>query len=267
MALTMAGSDPSGGAGIQADLKTFHQFGVYGEAVLTLVTVQNTRLVSRVEVLDADLVVQQIRAVITDIPPDAAKTGALGSLEIVEAVAELAQSFSFPLIVDPVMISKHGARLMSPAAEQALKNKLLPRTYLVTPNIPEAEALTGIAIRNEQDMHTAAERLRDFGCQGALIKGGHRDGDAVDILSAPGMPTRFSTQRIETRHTHGGGCTYSAAITAALARGYALHEAIRVAKQFIQSAIQSAPGLGAGHGPVNHFSHVSKLEDRRAIRD
>src|SRR5579884_980325 len=165
VALTIAGSDPSGGAGIQADLKTFHQFRVYGEAVITLLTVQNTQSVTRVEPLSPDLVRQQIEHVISDIPPAAAKTGALGTVEIVEAVADLAESFSFPLVVDPVMISKHGARLISPEAEDALKQRLLPRAFLVTPNIPEAEALTGRRIITVDNIRAAAERLRGLGCK------------------------------------------------------------------------------------------------------
>lgn len=267
VALTIAGSDPSGGAGIQADLKTFHQFGVYGEAAITLLTVQNTQGVSRVEVVDADLVVQQIEAMVTDIPPAAAKMGALGSAEIVEALAELASSFSFPLVVDPVMFSKNGARLLAAGAEETLKKKLLPCASLLMPNIQEAEALTGMKIRDEEDMQAAGERLRDFGCKAVLIKGGHGIGDAVDILSAPGLPKRFSTQRVHTPHTHGTGCTYAAAITAGLALGNPLHEAIRIAKQFVQSAILSAPGLGGGQGPVNHFARVSKIDHTHAVKD
>jgi hydroxymethylpyrimidine/phosphomethylpyrimidine kinase len=255
VALSIAGSDPSGGAGIQADLKTFQQFGVYGQAAITLLTVQNTRTVSRVEMMPADLVVQQIEAAITDIPPAAAKTGALGDIAIVEAVAELANSFAFPLVVDPVMISKHGIRLISPAAEAALKRVLLPRAFLVTPNIPEAESLTGMTIRDENDMRAAANRLRDLGCQAALVKGGHGLGEAVDVLSAPGLTEHalFSGRRIDTRHTHGTGCTYSAAITAGLALGRDLHQSILAAKSFIQAAIETAPCLGGGQGPVNHF--------------
>jgi hydroxymethylpyrimidine/phosphomethylpyrimidine kinase len=256
VALTIAGSDPSGGAGIQADLKTFHQFGVYGQAVITLLTVQNTQTVSRVETMPADLVVQQIEAVISDIPPTAAKTGALGDIAIVEGIAELAKSFAFPLIVDPVMISKHGIRLISPEAEEALKRVLLPRAFLVTPNIPEAESLTGMTIRDENDMRAAANRLRDLGCKAGLVKGGHRRGEPVDVLSAPGLSEDlifFSGTRINTRHTHGTGCTYSAAITAGLALGQDLRQSIVAAKSFIQSAIETAPGLGAGQGPVNHF--------------
>lgn len=258
VALTIAGSDPSGGAGIQADLKTFHQFGVYGQAVITLLTVQNTQTVSRLEIMPVDLVVEQIGAVIDDIPPAAAKTGALGNVAIVEAVAELAKSFPFPLVVDPVMISKHGTRLISPEAEQALKRVLLPRAFLVTPNIPEAESLTGMTIHDESDMRTAANRLCDLGCKAALVKGGHGHGEPVDVLSAPGLPesslSSFSGTRINTVHTHGTGCSYSAAITAGLALGQNLRQSILAAKSFIQCAIETAPGLGGGHGPVNHFS-------------
>jgi hydroxymethylpyrimidine/phosphomethylpyrimidine kinase len=258
VALTIAGSDPSGGAGIQADLKTFHQFGIYGQAVITLLTVQNTRTVARIEILPADLVIEQIQAVISDIPPAAAKTGALGSVAMVEAIAKLAKSFTFPLVVDPVMISKHGARLISQEAEETLKQMLLPHAFLVTPNIPEAEALTGMTIRDLGDMRLAANRLRDFGCKAALLKGGHSASEPVDVLSAPGVSADsfecFPGTRINTHHTHGTGCTYSAAITAGLALGHDLIQAIWAAKSFIQSAIETAPGLGGGAGPVNHFA-------------
>jgi hydroxymethylpyrimidine/phosphomethylpyrimidine kinase len=262
VALTIAGSDPSGGAGIQADLKTFHQFGVYGQAAITLLTVQNTQTVSRLEIMPADLVVEQIEAVLSDIPPAAAKIGALGDAAIVEAVAELAKSFPFPLVVDPVMISKHGTRLISPEAEQALKHVLLPCAFLVTPNIPEAESLTGMTIHDESDMRIAANRLRDLGCKAALVKGGHGRGEPVDVLSAPGLAEDsfncFSGRRIDTRHTHGTGCTYSASITAGLALGQDLRQSILAAKSFIQSAIETAPGLGGGYGPVNHFARPGR---------
>ncbi len=253
VALSIAGSDPSGGAGVQADLKTFHQFRVYGEAVITLITVQNTQTVSRVETLAPDLVSQQIQAVISDIPPGAAKTGALGTAKIVEAVAELARSFSFPLVVDPVMISKHGLRLISTDAEQVLKGKLLPLAFLITPNIPEAETLTGLKIRGEQDMAGAADRLLDFGCKAVLIKGGHLEGEPVDVLRWSGAPRSFVGTRVNTPHTHGTGCTYSAAITAGLALGRSLPDAISRARQFVQRAIEQAPGFGHGCGPLNHM--------------
>ncbi|MFL6351537.1 MAG: bifunctional hydroxymethylpyrimidine kinase/phosphomethylpyrimidine kinase [Bryobacteraceae bacterium] len=256
VALTIAGSDPSGGAGIQADLKTFQQFGVYGQAAITLLTVQNTQTVSRIQTMPADLVVEQIEAVISDMPPAAAKTGALGNVAIVSGIAELAESFGFPLVIDPVMISKHGTRLISREAEETLKRVLLPRAFVVTPNIPEAESLTGMTIRDENDMRAAANRLRDLGCKAALVKGGHGRGEPVDVLSAPGPAenSTFSGTRIKTRHTHGTGCTYSAAITAGLALGQDLRHSILAAKSFIQCAIETAPGLGGGHGPVNHFA-------------
>lgn len=254
VALTIAGSDPSGGAGIQADLKTFHQFGVYGEAAITLLTVQNTKTVSRVEILSAELVRQQIEAIVSDIPPGAAKTGALGNPEIVEAIADLARGFRFPLVVDPVMISKHGARLISAEAGDALKRKLLPRAFLVTPNIPEAESLTGLILRNELDMVEAGKRLLDLGCQAVLIKGGHAEGEPIDVLSTPEGTASFPGRRVFTKRTHGTGCTYSAAITACLAKGFLRNEAIARAKLFLQGAIETAPEIGHGHGPVNHFA-------------
>jgi hydroxymethylpyrimidine/phosphomethylpyrimidine kinase len=260
VALTIAGSDPSGGAGIQADLKTFQQFGIYGEAVITLLTVQNTRTVSRLHTLSADLVAEQIQAVLADIPPAAAKTGALGTVEIIETVAALAGSFDFPLVVDPVMVSKHGARLLAPEAETVLRLMLLPRAFLVTPNLYEAEALTGLSIRGKEDMQAAAERVFDFGCPNVLIKGGHLIGQPVDLLYGRDGSHFFEGTRVETRHTHGTGCACSAAITAELALGRSLQDAIAQAKDFVQRAIETAPGLGAGNGPLNF--NTSVLKDR-----
>ncbi len=256
IALTIAGSDPSGGAGIQADLKTFHQFGVYGEAVITLLTVQNTQRVTRVETVPDDFVAEQIEAVISDMPPAAAKTGALGSDEIVETVAKFARQFTFPLIVDPVMISKHGARLLSPDAELALKTRLLPYAYLVTPNIPEAESLAGFPIANEWDMQRAGEVILQTGCKAVLIKGGHAEGNPVDMLFDCAGLTRFPAERIDTRHTHGTGCSYSAALAACTALGYDLRTAAVISRGFIQQAIATAPGFGLGHGPINHFANL-----------
>jgi hydroxymethylpyrimidine/phosphomethylpyrimidine kinase len=254
VALTIAGSDPSGGAGIQADLKTFHQFGVYGEAVVTLITVQNTVAFGRVECVSTDLVAEQIRAVVGDIPPQAAKTGALGNREIIEAVAQLAAGFRFPLVVDPVFVSKHGGSLIATDAIAALKDKLLPRAFLLTPNLEEASMLTGIEVRDIAGMRAAAEKLRGLGPRAVLVKGGHLAGRATDILSYDGGWREFSAERVATRHTHGTGCTFSAAITAMLARGEELTAAIRTAKQFITEAIRTNPGLGAGSGPVNHHA-------------
>jgi hydroxymethylpyrimidine/phosphomethylpyrimidine kinase len=254
VALSIAGSDPSGGAGIQADLKTFHQFGVYGEAVVTLLTVQNTVRVERVECVPGELVLAQLRAVLEDIPPQAAKTGALGNREIVEAIAGAAGGFSFPLVVDPVMISKHGQPLMSPEAVGALRERLLPRAFLICPNLPEAEELTGIAVRSVEDMRAAAQRLCEMGAQAALVKGGHLQGSAIDVLFDGREWREFAAPHIDTPHTHGTGCTYSAAIAAELARGAALQAAVARAKSYITQAIRSSPGLGHGAGPVNHHA-------------
>lgn len=254
VALTIAGSDPSGGAGIQADLKTFHQFRVYGEAVITLITVQNTLGVERVECLPAELVTQQIRAVLADIRPAAAKTGALGNRELVEAVAALAGEFDFPLVVDPVMISKHGAPLVEAEAREAIATRLVPRAYLLTPNLAEAEALTGIEVEDAGGMRRAAERLASMGAHAVLVKGGHLSGSATDVLFADGQWHEFPAERIPTRHTHGTGCTYSAAIAAELARGTPLVAAVARAKAFITEAIRTNPGLGRGTGPVNHHA-------------
>jgi hydroxymethylpyrimidine/phosphomethylpyrimidine kinase len=254
VALTIAGSDPSGGAGIQADLKTFHQFGVYGAAAITLVTVQNTLRVERVEYLDPELVRQQIRAVLEDMPPQAAKTGAVGSREIVEAVAAEAAEFNFPLVVDPVMISKHGLPLVAEEAKAALIRCLIPRAFLLTPNVPEAAELAGFEIGGMDDMRRAARSLAEMGAAAVLIKGGHLAGDAVDLLWTAQGCREFTAPRIDTRHTHGTGCTYSAAITAELARGTPLVQAVERAKTFITEAIRTNPGLGGGCGPVNHFA-------------
>lgn len=256
VALTIAGSDPSGGAGIQADLKTFHQFGVYGEAVITLLTVQNTMRTSRVEVMPPELVLEQIRAVLEDIPPAAMKTGSLGSAEVVHAVACALQGFSAPLVVDPVLLNKHGVPLASESAWEAIRRELLPHSALVTPNVPEAEAFTGIPIRNPEDMRQAALRLREMGARDVLIKGGHLSGPPIDVLLAGDAWHEFRAPRLDTRHTHGTGCTYSAAIAAGLARGTPLRDAVARAKQYINEAIRTAPGLGQGSGPVNHHAET-----------
>jgi hydroxymethylpyrimidine/phosphomethylpyrimidine kinase len=256
VALTIAGSDPSGGAGIQADLKTFHQFGVYGEAVLTLLTVQNTMGVDRVECLAPEFILEQLYAVLSDIPPDAAKTGALGACAIVEAVAAAAARFAFPLVVDPVMISKHGAPLVSADAQQAILRHLIPIAVLITPNLHEAAVLTGMEIQSEPAMREAARRLRQLGARSILIKGGHLAGAANDILLHGEEWYEFPAPRVETLHTHGTGCTFSAAITAELAAGAAIPNAVARAKTYIWEAIRSNPGLGRGSGPVNHHARI-----------
>jgi len=255
VALSIAGSDPSGGAGLQADLKTFHRLGVYGEAVVTLITVQNTRGVTRVDVLAPDLILEQIHAVCLDICPHAAKIGALGNRAVVEAVAAAAQSFTFPLVIDPVMISKHGAALIAEDARSVLIKCLIPRAFLLTPNLEEATVLTGFPVNDVASMREAAEKLASVGAKNVLIKGGHLQGDAVDILFEPDRGFHeYSSPRIASKHTHGTGCTYSAAITAELAKGLELRPAIALAKKFITEAIRTAPGLGSGTGPLNHHA-------------
>lgn len=252
VAMSIAGSDPSGGAGIQADLKTFHQFGVYGEAVITLLTAQNTIKTDRVEIMPPDLVIEQIRIVLEDIPPAAIKTGSLGSDAVVCAVAQALEGFNGPLVVDPVLVDKHGVALASESAWRAIREHLLPHATLVTPNVPEAEAFTGITIQSAEDMRQAALCLRKMGARDVLIKGGHLTGAPIDILLTGDSWHEFRAPRLDTQHTHGTGCAYSAAIAAGLARGLRLRDAVARAKQFINEAIRSAPGLGHGHGPVNH---------------
>ena len=256
IALTIAGSDPSGGAGIQADLKTFHQRGVYGMSVITLLTVQNTLGVAAVEPMAPSLILAQLDSVLEDLPPQAAKTGALGTAEIIEALAERAAHFSFPLVVDPVMISKHGAPLLAEAARETLIRKLLPQATLVTPNMHEAGALAGRPVTDAASMTEAAKAIAQLGPKAVLVKGGHLSGEANDLLYAEGQFHWFQARRINTQHTHGTGCTYSAAITAELAKGADLRAAIETAKRYITLAIETNPGLGHGTGPVNHHARI-----------
>lgn len=255
-ALTLAGSDPSGGAGIQADLKTFHQRRVYGMGVITLLTVQNTMGVTQVHPVDPLIFTAQIDAVLDDIPPDAAKTGALGSAEIVEALAVCAKKFKFPLVVDPVMISKHGAPLAAEDAVSKFRDLLLPFAALVTPNLHEAMKLTGVRFSGENSLLEMAKVLAGFGAKAVLIKGGHLKSGADDFLYEGGEFVKIPGQRVRTRHTHGTGCAYAACITAEMAKGYPLRAAVETSKKFIASAIASSPGFGHGQGPVNHFAEI-----------
>ena len=256
VSLTIAGSDPSGGAGIQADLKTFHQFQTYGMSVITLLTVQSTVTVDAVRVLDPDFVTAQLKAVITDIPPHAAKTGALGSAELIDAISSRAERFEFPLVVDPVMISKHGAILLDADGQYMLRRRLLPLAYLVTPNIPEAEQLSERSIDSIAGMERAAVSIGKLGAKHVLLKGGHLENEATDVLLYAGEVIRLPSERIETDQTHGTGCVYSAAITALLARGMKLPPAVELAKRFVHEAIRTAPGLGRGKGPINLLAAV-----------
>lgn len=251
VALTIAGSDPSGGAGLQADLKTFHRHGVYGQSVVTLLTVQNTRAVAAVQLLSPDFVLQQLDAVLTDIPPCAAKTGALGSAALIAAIADRAAEFTFPLVVDPVMVSKHGDPLLPPDAVAVLRERLLPLATVVTPNRFEAAALAEMEVTDLASMERAAAAIGARGPRAVLVKGGDLAGAAVDVLWCDGTLQHFTLPRVPTVHTHGTGCAYSAAITARLAIGMTLPKAVAAAKVFVTAAIQSAPGLGRGRGPIN----------------
>jgi hydroxymethylpyrimidine/phosphomethylpyrimidine kinase len=254
VALTIAGSDPSGGAGLQADLKTFHRFGVYGEAIPTLITVQNSQRLTRVEHLATDLVVAQIQAVLEDMPPNAAKIGALGSRAVVEAVAAQARKFFFPLVVDPIFSGTLGG-LLEEGAFDALIEQLLPHAFLVTPNLQEASIIAGIPVQDRESMLAAGTKILQLGAKNVLVKGGHLTGNALDLLiTREGAVHEFNTERIDTAHTHGSGCTYSAAITAEVAKGVPLVDAVMSAKRFVTEAIATNPGLGSGKGPLNHFA-------------
>lgn len=257
VALTIAGSDPSGGAGLQADLKTFHQHGLFGTSVVTLLTVQNTRTVHEVRLLEPAFVLAQLDAVLDDVPPAAAKTGALGGAAIIQAVAQRAARFAFPLVVDPVMVSKHGAPLLEPDAVAVLRDALLPHAFLVTPNRAEASLLAGLEVGDAASMERAARKIAALGVRHVLIKGGATRRDAADLLWSDNEPHWFRAEWIDSRHTHGSGCVYSAAITARLARGESLPQAVGHAKQFITQAIAHPPALGHGLGPVNMHTPVA----------
>ena len=253
-ALTIAGSDSGGGAGIQADLKTFAAHGVYGTSAITAVTAQNTVGVTTWTAISADLVTAQIEAVVSDIGAHAAKTGMLPNAAIVAAVAAAAKDLALQLVVDPVMIAKSGDRLIDDDAVEALKSLLLRQAFVVTPNIPEAEALTGIRIDDAESRHEAARRLVALGAANVVIKGGHlRSDDIVDLLYDGQRFTEFRTERVAGRSTHGTGCTFAAAMAAHLALGHRLVEAVPQAQAYIAGAIRNAPMLGRGHGPMDHF--------------
>jgi hydroxymethylpyrimidine/phosphomethylpyrimidine kinase len=257
-ALTIAGSDSGGGAGIQADLKTFAACGVYGTSAITAVTAQNTLGVTAWEPVSTELVIAQIEAVAGDLPPAAVKTGMLATAAIVEAVSASIEGLDLPnLVVDPVMVAKGGDRLLREDAVAALKAHLLKLAEVLTPNIPEAEVLTGSRIATEADMRAAARRIRSLGPRVVIVKGGHLDSpehhDVVDIVCTPHNEFELRGPRLATVHTHGTGCTFAAAIAAFLALGRGVEEAIREARSYLEGAIRHAPGLGAGQGPLNHF--------------
>jgi len=255
IALTIAGSDSGGGAGIQADLKTFHQFGVFGTSVITAVTAQNTRGVQAWEAVPVALVARQLDAIADDLPPLAVKSGMLVSGEIVEAVAAGIARHRLPnYVLDPVMVSTSGDRLLHPDAARLITARLVPLATLVTPNPDEAAILTGDHVGNPEQMARAAAALVKLGAHAALVTGGHLAGDhVVDVFLADGAMRRFAHPRLDTESTHGTGCTLSAAVAAGLAHGRPLLQAVADAVDFVQRALAAAPGLGRGHGPVNHF--------------
>jgi hydroxymethylpyrimidine/phosphomethylpyrimidine kinase len=253
-ALTIAGSDSGGGAGIQADLKTFAAHGVYGTSALTAITAQNTLGVLAWEAVSTPLVVQQIEAVLGDIGADAIKIGMLANAAIVSAVARtLASHSGVPMVVDPVMVAKGGDRLLETAAVAALTSELLPLAQIVTPNIPEAEALAGMPIRSLADMRQAGDRIRRLGPRVVLVKGGHAEGsESIDVAVTETGSLEIRGPRLPGRHTHGTGCTLSSAIAANLAKGMNDEAAIRAAREYLEGAIRHAPEIGGGHGPLNH---------------
>jgi hydroxymethylpyrimidine/phosphomethylpyrimidine kinase len=254
--LTIAGSDSGGGAGVQADLKTFHELGVYGMSAITALTAQNTLGVQGVYPTPLEGISQQIDSVACDLEPDSIKLGMLFNAEIIKLVVEKIVHYQWgKVVVDPVMIAKGGASLLQEEAIESVRSLLLPHAFIVTPNIPEAEVLTGMKIETMEERKQAAILLYEFGSSNVLIKGGHDSGSIViDLLFDGKEFTEYSNERIHTKHTHGTGCTFSAAIAAELAKGKGIKEAVAVAKEFIHAAITFELGIGAGHGPTNHWA-------------
>jgi hydroxymethylpyrimidine/phosphomethylpyrimidine kinase len=255
VALTIAGSDSGGGAGIQADLKTFHQFGVFGTSVITAVTAQNTVGVRGWEPVSVALVTRQLDAVADDLPPVAVKSGMLGSAALVEAVADGIARRRLPnYVLDPVMVATSGDRLLDRDAERLIVRRLVPLAALVTPNLDEAAVLVEASVRTPDEMEGAGRALLQLGARAAVVKGGHLAGDeVVDVLVTGSTVRRFTRPRLDTTSTHGTGCTLSAAVAAGLALGRPLERAVEDALDFVHRAIAAAPGLGHGHGPLNHF--------------
>lgn len=255
--LIIAGSDCSGGAGIQADLKTLTRFGVYGSTAITAITVQNTKGVYAIHPVPVAIIEGQIKAVIDDIGVDAVKIGMLGRTEVIHAVADMVAGLSIPIIVDPVMVATSGARLLEDEAVAALIARLLPLATVLTPNIPEAETLTGMPIRTEADMLVAADIIKNLTSASLVMKGGHLKSDAlVDLLITDKAVFRHTAVKIATRSTHGTGCTFASALAAGMAKHGDIRDAFGDAHRFVQSAIRQAPGLGQGSGPIDHLTAV-----------
>lgn len=254
IALTIAGSDSGGGAGIQADLKTFHQFGVYGTSVIVALTAQNTRGVRSVHPVPSEMVRDQLAALAEDLPPASLKTGMLASASLVRQVAGAIKAYGWSqLVVDPVMVATSGDRLLDPDAESEIREGLLPLATIVTPNLEEAAVLAQMDVNDVTSMERAGKRMLSMGAGAALVKGGHLPGDTlVDVLVTAGGVRRFSHPRVVTTSTHGTGCTLSAGITAGLALSHPLEVSVTRALAYVHRALEAAPGLGGGHGPLNH---------------
>jgi hydroxymethylpyrimidine/phosphomethylpyrimidine kinase len=253
--LVAAGSDSGGGAGIQADIKAVTALGGFAATAITALTAQNTLGVQGVVPVPPDFIRLQMRLVLEDIGADALKTGMLHDAPTIEAVCDEIEALApgVPLVADPVMVAKGGHRLLQADAVEALTRRLLPLAAVFTPNLPEAEALAGVEVRDEAGMARAAERLLGLGARAVLLKGGHLEGDrVVDLLVTAAGTDRFEDARIETRHTHGTGCTLASAVAAGLAQGMALRDAVQRARVYVRAAIAAAPGYGAGHGPLDH---------------
>lgn len=257
--LTIAGSDSCGGAGIQADLKTFSAHKVYGMSIITAVTVQNTQGVFAVHDIPADMIKKQIEVIFDDIHVDAVKIGMVSKTETIKAIAHTLSKYSVQnLVIDPVMVSKSEFHLLQPEAKEALINYLLPMATLVTPNLPEAEVITGLKISTLEDMKKSADLIRKIGPKYVLIKGGHLDGEATDILYDGNEFSYYNSPRINTKNTHGTGCTLSSAIASNLGNGLPMKEAIEKAKLYITGAIENSFPIGKGVGPVHHFYKLYK---------
>jgi hydroxymethylpyrimidine/phosphomethylpyrimidine kinase len=252
--MTIAGSDSGGGAGVQADLKTFAALGVYGASTLTAITAQNTVGVTAVHEIPTDVIRAQIDAVLTDIGADAVKTGMLSSSAIIECVADALEHWGVPaLVVDPVMVAKSGDSLLQEEAVGVLRSRLLPLASVVTPNIPEAEVLTGMNISSDADVRDAARAIVGMGAKAVVVKGGHREGPATDIFFDGSEFHEFTTPRINTQNTHGTGCTFASAVAAGLARGLPVVDAVSAAKEYVTEAIRHSFPIGQGHGPLSHL--------------
>jgi len=253
-ALSIAGSDCSGGAGIQADLKTFSAHGVFGMTVITSVVAENTFRVTDYQDIRQDIIQKQIDDVFEDIPPDAVKIGMLSCRETMLAVAvKLKEWKPQNVVIDPVMYAKNGCALMEMSAINTLISEVLPLADVITPNVPEAEKISEMTIKTKEDMKEAARRIHAMGCRSVVVKGGHIEGDATDILFDGSNFYEYPAQRVDTKHTHGTGCTFSSAIASNLALGHPVNKAVELAKAYINTAIINAPQLGKGNGPIHHF--------------